>query len=92
MTVTLEDRLRPASDVLVREVGEGIVLLRLGSEEYFGLEGTAAAMWSGVAAGKELGVVCDDLAGGYDAPADTIREDLFRFVGELLDAGLVERA
>ncbi len=89
MTVTLDSRVRPASDVLFRQLGGESVLLNLSTGSYFGLDEVGTRIWTLVSGGESLAAVLDRLDAEYDAPLERLRADLLALVGELTAGGLV---
>ena len=86
--LSLEDRLAPTDEVVVRELSGESVLLDLKSGVYFGLNGVGTRAWALMARGGSLRDVHEALAGEFDAPATVIEGELFRFAAELCQHGL----
>jgi hypothetical protein len=86
--LSLEDRLAPTDEVVVRELSGESVLLDLKSGVYFGLNGVGTRAWALMAQGGSLRDVHEALAGEFDAPATVIEGELFRFAAELCQHGL----
>lgn len=89
--LTLEDRLAPAPDVLIREIDGEAVLVNLESALYFGLDETGTRIWAWLVEQGRLGAVLDRLLETYEVERDEAEGDLLRLAGELLDQGLVVR-
>jgi hypothetical protein len=81
--------LRPAPDVLFRDLGDEAVLLDLKSGTYFGLNAVGSRIWQLIAAPAPLGTVRDRLLAEYDVEADQAWRDIQTLVGELLRRGLL---
>lgn len=88
--ISLLSTVRPNPDVLVRSVGDSVVLLHLGSEHYFSLDDVGAAMWDALGAGGPLAAAVPGLLSRFDVDASVLEGDLVRLAQELLDAGLLE--
>ena len=86
--LSLEDRLAPTDQVVVRELSGESVLLDLKSGIYFGLNGVGTRAWALLAQGGSLRNVHETLADEYDAPAAIIEGELLRFARELCQHGL----
>lgn len=86
--LSLDDRLAPAEQVIVRELSGESVILDLKSGSYFGLNGVGTRAWMLMAQGASLRDVNAALTDEYDAPATVIQQELLRFAGELCDHGL----
>ena len=78
-----------ADGVMTQSLPDGeVVLLDMGSESYFGLDGAGARMWTELVDGKTVGEVVEVVAGEFDASADVLRDDLTDLIGQLVEAGL----
>ncbi|HEY6213799.1 MAG TPA: PqqD family protein [Vicinamibacterales bacterium] len=86
--LSLEDRLAPTDQIVVRELSGESVLLDLESGIYFGLNGVGTRAWTLMAQGGSLRDVHTALAGEFDASAATIEGELLRFAAELCQHGL----
>ena len=86
--LSLDDRLAPSNQVVVRELAGESVILDLKSGSYFGLNGVGTRAWSLMAEGQSLREVNAALYAEYDAPTEVIEHELLRFAGELCDHGL----
>lgn len=87
-TLSLDDRLTPTEQVIVRELADESVILDLKSGCYFGLNGVGTRAWGLLAQGGCLRDVNDALIREYEAPPATIGDELLRFAAELCDHGL----
>jgi hypothetical protein len=89
VTVALETRVRPAADVLFRQLGGEAVLLNLATGSYFGLNEVGARIWALLGAGETLRASLATLSAEYDASAEQLRADLLALVDELVANGLL---
>jgi hypothetical protein len=89
VTVSLETRVRPAADVLFRQLGGEAVLLNLATGSYFGLNEVGARIWALLAGGATLAASLAILSAEYDASAEQLRIDLLALVEELVGNGLL---
>jgi hypothetical protein len=87
--ITLATRVRPAKDVLYRDLAGESVLLDVASGSYFGLDEVGTRIWALLVAGEPLDRIVAALAAEYDAPADRLRADLLALVEELHASKLV---
>jgi hypothetical protein len=87
-TLSLDDRLAPTDQVIIRELAGESVILDLKSGSYFGLNGVGTRAWALMAQGGALRDVNAALTTEYDAPPATIEQELLRFAAELCDHGL----
>jgi hypothetical protein len=83
--------LRRADAVRAARVGDELVLLDLRRNSYFTLNATGALVWDRLAAGATLAELGEALTRAFEVDAETAARDARELVGELLDAGLVER-
>ncbi len=65
------------------------VLLGPDSDTYYGLEGTAAAVWEALETPRSLADLSSALAEEYDADAATIEADVTPFLTEMIASGFV---
>jgi hypothetical protein len=82
-------RVRPAANVLFRQLGGEAVLLSLASGSYYGLNEVGARIWTLIAGGSDLAGVLAVLEAEYAAPVERLRSDLLEIVEELLGSGLL---
>lgn len=81
-----------ARDVLASEFGEEHVLLNLKNGTYYGVEEVGGEVWKMLQQPVSFGSLCSAMAESFDVDADLCRQDLHRFVSDLLAHGLVEVA
>lgn len=89
MSVALEQSVRIPADVVFRELQGEAVILNLTSSMYFGLDAVGTRVWQLCEAHGSLNAVWEAMKQEYDAPDETLRGDLLRFIDELLAKGLV---
>ena len=83
-------RVRPARDVVFRELGGEMVLLNLKSGVYYGLNETGTQMWSLLVELKDPGRVVEALEREYAADRAQLEGDLRALLGALRAKGLIE--
>jgi hypothetical protein len=81
--------LRAADDVLRRNAGDETVLLDLGSEEFYGLDGAGARAFELLERPQSLDDVIDTVHREYDVDRDTLAADLHTLVRELIERNLL---
>jgi hypothetical protein len=86
--LSLDDRLAPSDQVVIRELSGESVILDLKSGVYFGLNGVGTRVWNLMTQGGSLRDVNVELAGEFDAPAAVIEQELLRFALDLYEHGL----
>ena len=90
MEISSKHRVRPAENVLVRELEGESVLLNLNSESYFGLDDVGTRMWSVLTTSNNVEDSCEVLAGEFDVSIEQLRTDLTELIETLIEHGLVE--
>lgn len=80
--------LRKCDDVLVQEIDEELVLLNLGSEEYFALNKTARRFWEVALRENAREQVVRVLQEEFGVDAERIGNDLDRIVSALAERRL----
>ncbi len=88
--ITLDQKINIADTVFAQEVDNEMVLLDTESEEYFGLDETAAVIWQYLSESGSLQKVHDEMIEVYEVDTAQLEDDICRFVQELVDAGLVQ--
>lgn len=84
-----DDTFSPAPGVVVREVGEELVLLDLGRSLYFGLDPIGARMWAVLTSGRAIAEAFTVLIGELEVEPERLRIDLEGFAAELAEHGLI---
>jgi hypothetical protein len=87
-----QEMLSRAPDVMEARVSEDeLVLLGPESEDYVGLNAVAADVWTRLARPTRFDALVAALAEDYDAPPETIADDLEPVIRTLSEAGLLRR-
>jgi hypothetical protein len=76
--------------VVAREVDGEMVLLNLSSEQYYSLDSVGANVVTHLTR-ESIDDAMAALRRDYDVDAEVLSEDVDQLVGELLEAGLLER-
>jgi hypothetical protein len=79
----------PAGAVIVKTVGDELVLLDYAREVYYGLDPIGARVWQLLTEGSTCAAVVDALLGEHDVTREQVSGDVDRLIGELLSAGLL---
>jgi hypothetical protein len=69
--------------------GDELVFLNLQTEEYFGLDATATAMWAALTETGDVEAAFARLREEFDVDEETLRRDLEALLARLLARGLV---
>jgi len=83
--------LRVPEHVLMRQVGEELVMLNLAREKYYGLNDVGARLMQLAETGATLGQCIEQLHAEFDVGREQIETDVSRIVADLITAGLLER-
>lgn len=84
-------RFQIPKQVLFREIqGEG-VLLHLETNAYFRLDAVGTRVWLAMQGVDSLGKVVARLLDEFDAPQETVRQDVEQLLQDLAGHGLVEQ-
>jgi len=90
MSALPKGKVRPARDVIYRELGGEMVLLNLQNGVYYGLNESGMQMWTLLAELKEPRRVVDALEQEYAASRAQLERDLHTLLAELREKGLIE--
>jgi hypothetical protein len=84
VAISLDHRVAVGPDVLIRPIGDELVLLNVKTETYFGLDPVGTRMWTVLLEADSIGTACDALLLEYDIDADSLRCDVEALVGGLV--------
>jgi pyrroloquinoline quinone biosynthesis protein D len=87
-----DSRLTRRDNVLTQETSDGLVLLDPDGGEYFSLNEVGSRVWELCDGTRTVGDVVGVLAEEFDAPGETIRDDVLELLEELAAEGLVTEA
>lgn len=88
---SLQLRVRVPGQVLMRQVGEEMVMLNLERDNYCGLDPVGARLMQIAESGATLEQICEGLLEEFDVTREQLAGDVQRIVAELLAADLLER-
>lgn len=83
-------RFRIPTHALGKRVGEEVVILDLSGGEYLSLNPVGSRIWELIEEGRSLAEIYDVVSDEYDAPRETITNDIDNLVRELTDRRLIE--
>lgn len=89
---TLSVRIRVPEDVLMRQVGDELVLLNLRDENYYGLNAVGVRLMQLAETGTTLEDATNTLITEFEVGREQLAADIRRLAAELLSAGLLESA
>jgi coenzyme PQQ synthesis protein D (PqqD) len=88
---TLDDTLKPHSQVVDTKLDEGeVVLLHLESKTYYSLNPTGERIWHGLKEGLSLREISRRLQEEFDVDADHAERSVLDLVSELCEQKLVQ--
>lgn len=91
-TDLLNARVVVPEHVLFQKVVGSSALLNLETETYYGLDDIGTRMWEAMSEAETLKAAVATLADEYDAPAQTIEQDMLKLAAELRGHGLLQLA
>lgn len=95
--IDLEDVYIPSDEVVARNIeGELIIVpIQKGVVDFedalYSLNETGKRVWSMFLAGIRVREICGSLIEEYDAPFETIRNDVFDLIGTLYEMGIIKK-
>jgi len=82
-------KLKLRKDLAYRRIAGELFIVDAAGARLHELNGTAALMWEGLAAGKNASAIAAAVAAEFEVDERTARADLEAFAGELLKKGLI---
>ncbi|MCB9139778.1 MAG: PqqD family protein [Caldilineaceae bacterium] len=78
-----------ADDVLAANVDNELVMIRLESDGYFGLDEIGRRIWELLDEARTVDAICSSLLEEYDVQPADCEADVLRFLSELEEHGVV---
>ena len=75
--------------VLVQRAADEWILLDVESGQYYALDEVSGRVWDLCDGSHSVSAMVDALCREYDAPAESVEEDVLAFLGEMADERLV---
>lgn len=88
---TLQEAVRVPGHVLMRQVGNEVVMLHLAQETYYGSNDVGARLMQLAETGATLAQIVEQLHAEFDADREQIESDVRRIAAALIAAGLLEQ-
>ncbi len=88
----MDKKIAFAETIFAQEVDGEMVLLDMGTENYFGLNGVGTDIWELLQTGKTLQETEDAMLEMYDVEAEVLHKELLALVQSLLDNDLASVA
>jgi hypothetical protein len=85
----LDEVFAPSKDVVARKIENETIIIPLVAgigdleDELYTLNQTGQAIWEKLDGGKSVQCIVDELAAAYEAPVETIREDVVGLIQEM---------
>jgi hypothetical protein len=84
------ERVSVPAEVMVQVLpDEEVVALNLATEEYYGLDPIGARFWTALVETNEVSAAREQLRAEFDVDPQRLRDDLDRFVADLVARGLL---
>ena len=78
-------------DVIARDIGDGeMILLDINNEDYYGLDEIGTRVWKALTSGVSVQKSCEMLSKEFDSDYDTLSNDVFEFMEDLKQSGLIK--
>ena len=87
--INFSDKITVPDTVLFRELDGESVLLNLKTESYLGLDDVGTRMWTVLTSQPSVKAAYEALLSEYDVSSETLRSDLERLLGQMLEHGLI---
>jgi len=87
--IDFSSRVAVPDTVLFREFDGESVILNLDTESYLGLDAVGTRMWNVLTNQPSIQAAYDILLAEYDVTPETLRGDLERLLGQMLEHGLI---
>jgi hypothetical protein len=87
--IDAQSRLRRRERVLTQTAAGTLVLLDLDGGQYYRLDEVSARVWELCDGEHGLGGIVEAISAEYDAPVETIYEDVLEFLEEMVDEKLL---
>jgi len=88
--VTLENHPRHREKVLARKTSDDLIVLNLNTGQYYALDEVGWSVWELCDGTRSVSDVISAICDEYDAPAETIKTDVLKVLGDLIDEELLE--
>jgi Coenzyme PQQ synthesis protein D (PqqD) len=88
-SLVLDDAVQRRSEILVRDIEDGAVLVDMASGKCWELNRVGALLWTALSPKRSLRQSCESIAGQFGVPLVQVEEDALRLANDLLSAGLI---
>jgi coenzyme PQQ biosynthesis protein PqqD len=84
-----QSRLRRRDRVITQHAAEQWILLDVESGQYYALDEVSGRVWDLCDGTRDVSTMVAEICRDYDAPAETVEEDVLSFLNEMMDERLV---
>jgi hypothetical protein len=88
--LTPQTLIRQKPDLLTNALDQDLVLMRLDANRYFGMDPLSRRVWELFAEPRSIHSACQQLCAEFDVTPEQCEQDVTAFMGQLIDAQLVE--
>lgn len=81
--------MKPKDDVRAHASSDGLMLMNVSSGEILSANQTGAKVWTLLETGRSVEDIIQEIARAFDAPVETVEQDVKRFVESLRSHDLV---
>jgi len=78
-------------DVMSAEVDNEMVMMRLESNGYFGLDDIGRRIWELLGEARSVADICAELRAEYEVDEEDCERDVLRYLQELAEHGLLQK-
>ncbi len=89
MRIGPESLLQRKDRVLVQRAADQWILLNVESGQYYALDEVSGRVWDLCDGTRDVSKVVEAICADFDAPAETVREDVLAFLDEMAEEKLV---
>jgi len=77
------------SNYVVRDIGDETILISKKENLMHTLEGVGIVIWKNIDGEKNLGLILENICSEFEVDEKDAERDLFRFITELVNTGLI---
>lgn len=88
----MTDRFVRKSDLVAADMDGETVMMSVENGRYYGISGVGSVIWTALAEPTDIRTLIQDVCAQYDIAEDICRQDVERFVSDLLEHGLITSA
>lgn len=89
-SISSETVIRHAGNAISRKINGEVVLLTPEESKVHVLDDVGSRVWELCAESASVSSIVDEITAEYEVERETARDDVIKFVGELLDLGVIK--